>query len=199
MVVAFPDADEMRDYTNAPTSITDEQIDELVSTAVEWVETYCDTIFGRTEQVIEYIDGSASDVVYLDNMPIVSIDEVAMSFFGTNSYTIRNSTEYVIKSYGIRFRPTSIGAYQTKDINQIRVTYTYGFEDIPLVIKNCVKTLAGMYIAGLMYEKDSYLDSIKLGDATLYRKDYAKKRENVESNAKMSLDMYSQDSLESIR
>lgn len=189
----FPSVAEIKEYTGISTEVSDDIVEMYIDTAIEFVEVYTGTLFGKVKEIEELFDGTASNIIQLKYFPINSIVYVSYSLDFGNSYIILPSNYYSLRTFGLKLSPLSF-VRQTKMYNQIKVRYIYGYETIPLLVRECVKELAGAYVLGQKLDKNSYLDSVKLGDATIYKKDVVKKKEQVEMKVKELLKPYVIDS-----
>ena len=123
---------EFRNYSQIPSGeISDAAVSQMVSGCTSQI----DSRTGRTWQGIatqtnEYYDGTGTNIMFLDNVDIASVTEVAIDDDFDQTYTVLSSSspkwydwypDGVIKINASGSPPTF-----TKGAKTVRVTYTYG-------------------------------------------------------------------------
>jgi len=190
---------ELRKYTNLSADVmSDGELQDHIQAAEEFINIYCGTKF-TSESVTEVIDGNDSDLIIPNHQPIINVSNIYYSFDYGTTWNLLNNTDYVVKDYGVVLKPTSIMARQTKNVSQIKMVFTYGHATVPKLIKEAMYDISGMYALGFVYDRNVTSDSLKLGDATIYKSDYAKKKEGILNIAYEKLNKYKYDELILVR
>jgi hypothetical protein len=187
IVVSYVSIAEVRGYTGLTSSqISDLLLQDFIDAAEEYVDSYCGTTF-KTATSEDVIDGDDSLLIILDNQPIISITTLKYSLDEGSNYTTLSSDFYMVKDWCIKLKSrcpiSGYGVYW-------KVNYTYGHAAVPDSIKKATLDIAGMYCTGYVFDKTATADSLKLGDATIYKKDYNKVKSNVFDSAERMMSPY---------
>ena len=128
----------------------DTKISQLIDSATDLVKTYCNRTFIDyfSADKIEYFDGTKYKVLYLEEIPLVSITEVATSVDGTTYTALTENTDYfvdktqdaIFSAFDAVFVPTAAFASQS-----VKVTFKGGYEDAPADLKQAVMDIVEYY------------------------------------------------------
>ncbi len=107
---------------------------------LDWATAQVDTLTERTwcdKTVVERYDGTDTDELYLDNVPVISITKLEYLQDGATDTWLEFDMDYIVlyKDEGRIKMAEDVNAQETTDfhsgVQNWRVTYTYGAEDIP--------------------------------------------------------------------
>lgn len=124
---------------------------KLMNVVVPHVQSYTRQSFEGTSQVTEYYSGNGDSILILNCRPIVSVDEIFLVTYNDVDTRLGISNVVAIKDEGIL---KSVGVFENypyvsifpKGINNIKITYTYGFASTPNDIKEAMKMLTAYHI-----------------------------------------------------
>lgn len=176
IIVSYVSIAEIRSYTGLTSSqVSDALVEDFISAAEEYIDSYCGTTFTSTSAE-DLIDGDDSSIIIVDNQPIISVSSLSYSLNEGSSYSTLSSDFYFTKDWCIKLKQKSpVSGFGIL----WKVNYTYGHSSVPDAVRTATLTLAGMYTLGFAFDKSSTMDSLKLGDATIYKKDYAKQKAGI--------------------
>lgn len=173
IIVSYVTVAEIRSYTGLTSSqVSDALVEDFISAAEEYIDSYCGTTFTSTSAE-DLIDGDDSSIIIVNNQPIISVSSLEYSLNEGDSYSTLSSDFYFTKEWCVKLKQKSpVSGFGIL----WKVTYNYGHAAVPDAVKNATLSLAGMYSLGYVFDKSSTMDSLKLGDATIYKKDYTKQK-----------------------
>lgn len=147
--------EEYKEYKGLKNSTEDSRRLALISSISKLVETYCDRKFKDYVEtpVIEY-HSALNTEVYLNQFPVLDITSVEVSNDGGTTYEALieadpNKLGYLAdKDNGIIYTQNPHRPflwYTERAFNSLKVTYTAGYEDLPLDLKLAVFDLVHYY------------------------------------------------------
>lgn len=115
---------------------------DLINGVSESIRTNCDRLFHQAD-CIEYHDGDLSDCIIPNQYPVNSVASIyddTERVFGAD--TLIDSTTYVIVDK-IIIRLFETGGYFNQGIQNVKLTYNFGFAVIPLDLQQaCVEIVS---------------------------------------------------------
>jgi hypothetical protein len=114
-------------------------IERLINSITQEFKSYCDVKSFKTAQHTEYYDGNGDSFVFPKNTPITAVTLLADDedyVWGTDSTF--TATDYLIidEGKGIHLKDDIFGSF----INNIKITYTAGYTNIPDDLKQTAIT-----------------------------------------------------------
>lgn len=103
---------------------------------VPWVEAKTRQSFQGIKEITEYYDGNGGPLMILRRRPIVELKQISYTNVDSNLYYLTPSAMQVIADEGIlkakaNFNESSYIPIFFKGDRNIRIKYTYGYEDMP--------------------------------------------------------------------
>jgi len=143
---------EFKIYKEISSDKYDDKISQIIANVSDFVKTYCNRTFidYNTTDKVEYLDGS-SGVLYPTEFPILNVTSVENTPDGGQTYeTLVLGTNYlidlrkdaVVTMYGEAFPKTYYA------VNDIKLTYTGGYTDVPEDVKVACMDLVEFYKEG---------------------------------------------------
>ena len=179
---AYPTLTNLAEYTNAalggvtPSDAEARQLIQLLATAEDWVQRYCNRRFTYVASQTIYLDGNGERDVLLPQLPVVSItsvkvDQTGYYGDGTDAFSedaLTAGTDYVLVKddpdntgqsrsgilrrigtvwpYSLRRPYELIGHHKAKCPGCIKVVATCGYQLIPYPIKAAVWALTTILV-----------------------------------------------------
>lgn len=156
-----PKADDVREflegYCATKCTISDAWIERRMdSFVIPWIERVTRQKFTGTEQIVEYYSGQGTSILVLNRRPIVSLDALAYTnYVEVDQFVINVNSIAVIADEGILkarydFREDNWRPIFARGVNNIVVTYTYGFDDYPDDIKEAIIYFTAEQLLGVL-------------------------------------------------
>lgn len=127
----------------------DSQITQLIATASDLIKTYCNRTFidyYKTDKV-EFFDGTKYNEVFLEEIPLLSVTEVATSTDGTTYtpldtalYFVDTDEDSIYSKDGITF--VSSSSFPKRSL---KITFKGGYETPPADIKQAAMDIVEYY------------------------------------------------------
>ena len=161
---------QFKTYKSIPTANTkeDDSITQMLYASSEFVSQYCQrTFINFDEELIEYHDGSDRDKVHLNEFPIVDL-LFEYSSDGGKTYTEATEfTEYFVGEDYITSGKLGLPLYNpTISHNAIKLTYTAGYEDLPLDLVQAVMDITEYFRTTQYNPKSSHAaDMVERGNS----------------------------------
>ena len=129
------------DPSSLPKPMTKADIEANISDAEAEIDEMTNTTYQPTT-VTEIYDGTGDDTLYLNNYPIISLDSLTIN--NTSITTSYVSVYTGIEGAGrIKLKSTAEKtAFDDSDDQLIEVTYTYGFNSVPNIVKRATANIA---------------------------------------------------------
>lgn len=137
--------DNVRDYIGmtGSNSIVDDLLEDLIVRVTELFEKYCGLSQFKSQSYTDYLDGSGSQRLFLDQRPIISIELLAADYdwtWGTDSTYA--ATDFRVIDDHIVLKDETF----PEGIGNIKVTFTAGYAEIPNDLKQaCIMEVARLY------------------------------------------------------
>ncbi len=106
---ALTTLDNVKDFYGISTALTtdDDLLEDLIDRVTESIESYCNVTHFKQNDYVEYQDGEGSKYLFVNNVPILSVDSIADdsdwiwaadSTLGTDEYRILDSKYLILKA-----------------------------------------------------------------------------------------------------
>lgn len=147
---------EVKTYANISSNTQDAIINQLITQISEYIKTYCNRTF------VDFVNDSKVDIfsggnscIYLPESPTISIQSVEFTRdYGVTYTTLVENTEWVWDLEKDVIRPTYTALFP-KQINGYKITYTAGYEVLPVDLKLAVLDVVLYYLKSDMAIKSN--------------------------------------------
>jgi hypothetical protein len=139
-------ASEYKEYKGITSTSQDDQLDVIIPAVSAMVKTICRQSFvDYTVTSKEMIFDGGTDKFILEESPIIAVSSVEFSDdYGQNYVTLTQYTDYVVVPAQSAIK--SISPSFNYALNGYRVTYTAGYETLPIDLKLAVFDLITYYL-----------------------------------------------------
>lgn len=147
MGLALITRDEYKAYMGINSPNQDSVIDAIIPKVSQFVKTYCRRTFVDfvNDSITETVHGGYGDKITLKEYPLLSVTTVAVSTdYGVTYTDLIEFTDYVVDLSDATI--IAISGDFPKLINGYQITYTAGYEDIPIDLKLAVMDLVTYYM-----------------------------------------------------
>ena len=112
------------------TTADDDLLEDLINRLTKVFENYCGVTHFKATDYVEYIDGVGGSIMFLKNIPIISVTEIVYDpdWVWTSSEDIVDSDDYRINQDGLYVVNKS---YWDGGLQSYKVTYNAGYATIP--------------------------------------------------------------------
>lgn len=130
------------------TVVASSSIEDKIESAQDEIDKETGTTFESTESVIDIYDGqgcSSKDYIFR-GQPVFDVDtvEVNQASLGSEDdweeMTEGRSKDYITLPYGIRFTSSTVAP--SEEPANLRVTYSYGYDEVPADVENVCTMMA---------------------------------------------------------
>lgn len=123
----------------------------ILTEVVPYIEKYIRQTINQITQYVDYYDGNGEDVLTLSRRPIIQL--IRLEFVGGSIYPISAASVEVITTDGMLKARSNIyeGSFRRlfdKGEKNIKVTYTAGYTDPPVDLKNAIIYLTASNVLG---------------------------------------------------
>lgn len=147
---------EVKIYANISSTNSDPIINQLIPQVSEYVKTYCNRSF------VDYVDESKIDIfsggnscIYLTESPTIALQSIEFTAdYGLTYTTLVENTDYVLDLEKDVIRPIYTQEFQ-KQINGYKITYTAGYETLPVDLKLAILDIVVYYLKSDMSVKSN--------------------------------------------
>lgn len=147
---------EVKTYAGLTSPNQDATINQLIPQVSEYVKTYCNRTF------VDYVNDAKIDIVnggfpyiYLDETPTLVVQSVEFTRdYGVTYTTLVDLTNYVLDAQHDRIQVLQATIFPLQ-INGYKITYTAGYEVLPLDLKLAVLDLIMYYLKSDMAVKSN--------------------------------------------
>lgn len=149
--------DEFKAYKTIKSDEFDDIIEALISRCSDYIKTYCGKTFVDYAAVakVEYFDAVDTDVIHLDEYPIISVDSVETSTdggktYGTaltvfDDYFVNDDISAVTTAYSAFVTGGASSVAKGVSKRSLRVTYKAGYLKLPTEIRQACLDLVEYY------------------------------------------------------
>ncbi len=176
---------EYKAYAGITSTAQDAIIDSIIPKVSELVKTLCNRTFVDyvNDPKVQYFDGGTNCHV-LAEFPILAVSLVEYSNDYGNTYTeLVEFTDYVVSKRDDTIKPITGSEFPYK-INSYRVTYTAGYEVLPVDLKLAILDLVTYYM-----HNDMAVHSSKAPGTNTVQIEYVVTT-NLPAHIKRILDLY---------
>lgn len=180
---------EYKTYVGITSTTSDAEIDLLITNISALVKTYCRQTFVDyvDDAKVEFFNGGDFDRYYLKEYPIIGISGVEYSTdYGASYTSMTQYTEWVYDPSITAVRCLWTTGFKNA-INGFKVTYTCGYESVPVDLKMAVMDLITYY-----RKNDSAVHTHKLANPNTTQVEYIASS-NFPAHIKRILDLYTAD------
>lgn len=142
--------DEFKAYKKITKNEDDSKLAIMIRSASQLAKTYCRRSFVDyySTDKVEYFDGDIDSMLFVDELPIVSVSEVAVASDGVTYTALTADEDYFIDHSVDAVRtvdnlPFTVGSYPA--FKSVKVTYRGGYEEVPEDLKIAVMDLVEYY------------------------------------------------------
>lgn len=140
--------EEYKAYVGINSPNSDAIIDAIIPKVSELVKTYCRRTFVDyvNDNKTEVTNGGYGSRLFLKEYPVISVGEVGYSTdYGQTYVALVEFTEYVVDKETDSILSLDDLGFPTQ-VNGYQVTYTAGYEELPLDLKLAVMDLVTYYV-----------------------------------------------------
>lgn len=160
-------AQRLRATFDGTTTPTDTVVDEIISEAEERVNEYSGTLFTSGNAFTnELYDHDGSNRIFLKHVPAQTVTSIEYSSDGGSTWTSLASSDYYLDTtYGVIEKERNASRWPHAGIRNVRITGTYGFDSVPLMIRNLVTSMAALEVlkTAVSNSANSTGGSVKVG------------------------------------
>ena len=143
---------------------------DLAAAASAAVERYCKRTFALTTYTTERHDGEGEAALFVDDFPVTELEKVVMSEADGGEVEVSGDDIEVAQATGeIRFKPTAAYALFPRGFQNVAVTYTGGFTEIP---EDVVEAAA--QVAAWLHASAAHCDGVASEGIGDYKRSYEK-------------------------
>lgn len=138
---------EYKAYVGINSTNSDDVIDAIIPKVSEYVKTYCRRTFVDyiNDAKLETTSAGYGDKITLSEYPVLSVSSVDYSYdYGQNYTSLEEFVDYVVDTNDATI--VALSGDWPKTINGYQITYTAGYETIPLDLKLAVMDLVTYYM-----------------------------------------------------
>lgn len=149
MTAPFVSSEDLESYLRLPANTIDETLAEIaLDSACQAIRDECDQNLEDTEAVI-YLSGDGSSSLIIPNHPVISVASIYESA-DTVSERLVDADDYIIDPDTTNTLLLKKNYWQ-KGRKNLRVTFTYGYTQVPSTVR-----LIALQVAGRIYEGGPY-------------------------------------------
>ena len=150
-------------WFNNEVTLDDTLADDLIAKNSAYVDYIAGTKFEPTQVVDEVIDlDYDTDTFYVENRPLLSIQSIYVNNKNEFEPEWTEVDKYVIAD--AKVGKVKLANVVSHGLNRIKISYTYGYNQVPEIVKKLVIDLCVLDVLRIMTNKKSYNDE---GDVDL--------------------------------
>jgi len=149
--------DEFKTYKNISNSESDDIIEALITRCSDFIKTYCGKTFIDYAAVAktEYFDAVGTNVIHVDEYPIISVDSLTTSTDGGKTYGtalvefddffIDTEVGSITSAYDAFVLPSASAVAKGRSKKSFKITYKGGYLKLPTEIRQACLDLIEYY------------------------------------------------------
>ena len=147
---------DMRDRGVTTETATDDELEVALSRGTLLVDAFCGRDFGLHEKIV-LLDGNGKQTLFLDDRPVVDVDELLVEdlLVDPNTYRVYGEEGYIRLNGGTHFPWSPIVGVFPHGAQNVSVEGSFGYEAVPDDVKEACIILALKEIKGLRAEASS--------------------------------------------